>query len=56
MKTLKITTVAAVLTLVPAMSFAMGCGFGSKSQQAQTCIQGSAWDAETQTCVPIASS
>lgn len=53
MKTVKTLAVATVLTLVPALSFAMGCNYGSHDKQAQSCIAGTSWDDATQTCVPI---
>ncbi len=53
---MKITTlcVAAALTILPAMSFAM-CSY-SKQHQAQTCATGTVWDAESQRCVEQVSS
>ena len=54
MTTFKALTIAATLTLTPAMALAM-CSEG-KHQQAQSCASGSAWNAETQSCQPIASS
>lgn len=53
MTTLKVITVAGILAVTPSLA-AAGCSF--KHQQVQSCVQGTAWDSETQTCVPIASS
>lgn len=55
MTTLKTLTVAAVLTLAPTLTLAMGCS-GAKHQQAQSCASGATWDATAQTCVPVVSS
>ena len=54
MTTFKALTIAAALTLTPALAMAM-CS-GAKHQQAQSCATGTAWDYETQSCVPTASS
>jgi len=51
MKTLGI---AMVLTLAPTLSLAMGCNYG-KDQQAMTCAAGSAYDADTKSCLPVSS-
>lgn len=50
--TIKTLTVALCLTLVPTLSFAMGCNYG-KHQQAQSCAEGSKLDTETGACVPL---
>ncbi len=48
--------IAAVLALGTSTSaVAMGCN-SNKGQQAMSCADGSTWDANTQTCVPIVSS
>lgn len=44
------TTLAALaLTLVPAMSMAIGCS--ARGNQAQSCASGTVWDVVQQTCV-----
>ena len=55
MTTFKTLTIAAVLVALPGLTFAMGCSHG-KHQQVQSCISGTAWDADTQSCVPLANS
>ena len=56
MTTFKTLTVAAVISLAPAISFAAGCNYGSHDKQAQSCISGSTWDEATQSCQPVTSS
>lgn len=51
MTTLKTAAFAIAITLAPTLSFAE-CSWG-KSQQAMSCAQGSTYDAETQSCVPV---
>ena len=50
---IKTLTVALCLTLAPATSFAMGCNYGKHEQQAQSCAEGSKFDANTGTCVAV---
>jgi hypothetical protein len=52
--TTKTLLAALALTLLPAVSFAMGCS--GKSHQTQSCGVGTVWDADTQTCVKQVSS
>lgn len=52
MTTLKTAAFAIALTLAPTLSFAMGCSSGH-SQQAMSCAEGSTYDTETRTCVPV---
>jgi hypothetical protein len=49
---------AAVLALVPAFAWAQCSGQAAKAmdQQAMSCLPGTAFDAETGTCVPQVSS
>lgn len=47
--TVKTVIVAAALSLLPVAGFAMGCS--GKEHQAQSCAQGSIWDAEARQCV-----
>ena len=47
--TVKTIAAAFVISCLPAISFAMGCSFGT--HQAQSCAEGAIWDAQTQTCV-----
>lgn len=51
----KTILVAAVLALVPALSFAEGCMFGEHGSEtaAMSCAEGTMMDADTQTCVPV---
>lgn len=49
---IKTLTVALCLTLAPALAMAQGCNYG-KHQQAMSCAEGSVFDAETRTCVPV---
>lgn len=52
--TLKTLVAAVALTLIPALSFAMGCS--GRGHQAQSCAPGSVWDANAQGCVKQISS
>jgi hypothetical protein len=47
---------AAVMAVLPGLSFAMCTGDSHASQEAMTCADGTQWDAETATCVPVTSS
>ncbi|PJE36786.1 adenylosuccinate lyase [Pseudooceanicola lipolyticus] len=51
--TLKTALAALTLTLVPAVGFAMCSGHET---QAQSCAEGSVWDAASQSCVKQATS
>jgi hypothetical protein len=51
--TFKTLAAAVALTFIPALSFAGGCSF---DQQAMSCAEGSVFDAESGTCVPVVSS
>jgi len=50
--TMKTAAFAIALTLAPTLSLATGCGFGH-TKQAMSCAEGSTYDAETRTCVPV---
>ena len=52
-RTIMIAAVLAFGTATSAM--AMGCN-SMKGQQAMSCGEGSSWDADTQSCVPVVSS
>jgi len=48
--------IAAVLALgTTSSAVAMGCN-SMKGQQAMSCGEGSSWDSDTQSCVPVVSS
>lgn len=53
--TLKTTLAAAVLVLAPGLALAQGCsGYGhAMEQQAMSCMEGTQWNVETGTCVPV---
>lgn len=53
--TVKTLIIAGVVALTPMMSFAMGCQNGH-SEQASSCAEGTAWDADLGACVPSVSS
>ena len=54
---MKLTFGLATLALatMPAFAMATGCSYG-KDKQAMTCAEGTTWDGETSTCMPVASS
>jgi hypothetical protein len=54
--TIKTVFAAAVLALVPALSQAACTGESHADQQAMTCADGTQWDAETATCLPVINS
>ncbi|MEO1397908.1 MAG: adenylosuccinate lyase [Pseudomonadota bacterium] len=58
MKTAKIAVAAAVLATLPAASFAMGCSYGKHTPTTAqiSCADGTTYNAETGTCVPVTSS
>ena len=49
--TAKTLLITAALTVLPGVAMAAGC-YG-KEQQAMSCVQGSTWDTESETCKPI---
>lgn len=51
---MKTTIIAAILALSPAIGFAMGCS--STHEVTMTCADGTMWNAETSTCVPLSTS
>ncbi|WP_420011651.1 adenylosuccinate lyase [Tateyamaria sp.] len=53
--TTKTLAVALALTLAPTLSFAMGCNYGNKDQQAMSCAAGTSYDAASKACVPTTS-
>lgn len=53
MTTFKTLTLATSLTLLPTLALAMGCNYGAHDKQVQSCISGTAWDSETQSCGSI---
>ncbi len=53
---IKIILSAAVLAVLPGLSFAMCSGDSHSNQEAMSCADGTQWDAETATCVPVTSS
>lgn len=52
--TVKTLLAALVVAAAPAAAFAMGCQYDT--QVTMSCSEGTAWDAESQTCVPTVSS
>ena len=46
---IKASVVALTLTLIPAVSFALGCS--ARGHQAQSCAAGTVWDNVQQSCV-----
>jgi hypothetical protein len=53
---LKTVLSAALLAILPGLSFAMCTGDSHADQQAMTCAEGTQWDVETGTCVPVINS
>lgn len=51
---LKTLTAALILSVAP-FAVSAQCSHGEASQQAMSCIEGSQFDVETGTCIPIAS-
>ncbi len=47
---------AAALAVLPGLSFAMCSGDKAMDQQAMTCVEGTQWDAQTATCIPMTTS
>lgn len=57
MKITTIVTAAALLALAPTFASAMGCNWGKHgTEQAMTCAEGTAFDEESGTCKPVATS
>lgn len=54
--TVKTFLAAAVLAVLPGLTFAACTGAASHDQQAMSCAEGTQWDAQSATCVPITSS
>lgn len=54
--TVKTILTAAVLAVLPGLTFAQCTGESRHDQQAMTCAEGTQWDAQTATCVPISTS
>ena len=53
MKKTKTLLAALALTVAPTLAMAMGCsGYGHETP-AQSCIAGTAWDADKGACVPV---
>ena len=52
---IKMTVAALLLTLTPGLAFAMGCSGGdhSSKQASMSCAEGTLFDADTNTCVPL---
>ncbi|MEM9580782.1 MAG: carbohydrate-binding module family 14 protein [Pseudomonadota bacterium] len=51
---MKITVIATLLAIAPALGFAMGCSGGHDA--AMSCADGTMWHAESETCVPLVAS
>jgi hypothetical protein len=47
---------AAVLAILPGLTFAMCSGEAKLDQQAMSCAEGTQWDAQTATCTPVTTS
>lgn len=56
MTTWKTLLAAAVLAAAPTMGFAYECNWGKAEQTTMSCAPGTAWDADTRTCVTSVSS
>ena len=52
---LKLGLAALTLVAMPSFAIAGGCSY-TKDRQAMTCADGTSYDSETQSCVPVASS
>lgn len=53
--TFKTALVALALTVTPAIAMAE-CSWAKQDQMTMSCADGTQWDAQSQTCVPVASS
>ncbi|NNE50947.1 MAG: adenylosuccinate lyase [Sulfitobacter sp.] len=49
---IKILAVALALTALPSLVLAEGCSYG-KQKQAMSCAAGTAYDAATNSCLPV---
>lgn len=47
---------ALALAAVPSFALAMGCSKNHMETTAMSCADGTAWDTETRTCVPVSTS
>jgi hypothetical protein len=54
--TVKTLLSAAVLAVLPGLTFAMCAGEARHDEQAMTCAEGTQWDAQTATCIPVTTS
>ena len=55
--TLKTLTAALAFLMMPTLAFAMGCSsHGASTEQAMSCAEGTMFDDETGTCVPLTTS
>lgn len=52
---MKMLLAALAITAAPGLAFAQ-CSWGKAHETAMSCAEGSAWDAESRSCVPVASS
>ena len=53
MKTTKTLLAAVVMTALPTLGFAMCSGYGHSEQASMSCVEGTIWDADTQSCVKL---
>jgi hypothetical protein len=54
---MKMKTLLAALAIIVAPTLAIAeCSWGKAHETAMSCAEGSAWDAESRSCVPVASS
>lgn len=54
---IKTLLAAAILTAAPAIASAMGCSYDLHGQEARmSCAEGTAWDADSGSCIPVVSS
>lgn len=54
---MKMKTLLAALAIIVAPTLAIAeCSWGKAHETAMSCAEGSAWDAESGSCVPVASS
>ena len=54
--TVKTILTSAVLAVLPVLTYAQCSGEARLDQQAMSCTEGTQWDAQTATCVPITTS
>lgn len=55
--TIRTVLAALAVAILPGLAAAMGCsGTPVEEQTAQTCVVGTAWDAEAGACLPVATS